>query len=339
MTKPSVLDVARVAGVGPSTVSRVLNNQPYISQKARASVLAAVEALGYTPDLNARSLRSGQTHAISVLLPMTDTVFYRTLLSSVHACLDRHDYDMALFPLMGTQRIRRFREPDALLYRADALLIASQNPEQLYGGRPPFNKPVVLVDAQHPQYHSVWFDNLTAGRLAAELALRCGLPVVLLDDVADLSGELLPSPVFTDRRQGVLETLTRHGVAPVRTLHMLPSLEGGRAAALHLLADPPPRPVFLLAVSDEAALGAQRQLSEAGWHLGRDYLLLGFDGSEQAAALGLSTVSQPVAEMGEAAAEALVLALTGQLQTLTQRVFAPTLQERRSTSLTGGQDG
>lgn len=338
MTKPSVLDVARVAGVGPSTVSRVLNNQPYISQKARASVLAAVEALGYTPDLNARSLRRGQTRAISVLLPTTDTVFYKALLRSVQAHLEHHDYDLALFPLMGTQRIRRFREPDALLYRADALLIASQNPEQLYGGRPPFNHPVVLVDAQHPQYHSVWFDNRTAGRLAAELALRRGLPVVLLAGVADRSGDLFPSPVCEDRRLGVVEALGRQGVTPVRTLQVSPSFEGGRTAAVQLLAAPPALPVFLLAVNGEMALGAHRHLSEAGWRLGREYLLLGFDDSEQAAELELSSVSQPVSQIGEAAAEALVLALAGRLHVLTQRVFAPTLKERRSTARLEGRE-
>ena len=353
MVKPSVLDVARTAGVGASTVSRVLNNQPNISARARAKVLAAVEALGYTPDLNARSLRSGQTQAVSVLLPMTGTAFYDTLLGAVHRRLEAHDYDMALFPLLGAQRIRRFREPSALLYRADALLIASQDPEQLYAGRLPFNKPVVLVDAHHPHYHSVFFDNLAAGRLAAEVALARRLPVVLLD-VDDVPGEL-PSPVFVERRAGILEVLGRQGVAPARTLHARASLEGGRAAAQLLLTQLPhfteqqrlggPEqarghgavipPVFVLAMSDEMALGAQRQLGEGGWQMGRDYLLLGFDGNEQAARAGLSSVAQPVAQMGEAAAEAILAALGGQLSTLIQQSFAPSFVEGASTNRRG----
>ncbi len=336
MAKPSVLDVARTAGVGASTVSRVLNNHPNISDGARTRVLAAVEALGYTPDLNARSLRSGQTQAVSVLLPMTGTAFYDTLLGAVHQRLEAHDYDMALFPLLGAQRIRRFRDPSALLYRADALLIASQDPQQLYAGRPPFNKPVVLVDAHHPHYHSVFFDNLAAGRLAAEVALACRLPLVLLD-VDDVPGEL-PSPVFVERRAGILDVLGRQGIVPARTLHTRASLEGGRAAAQMLLTQPfplfqdePARPVFVLALSDEMALGAQRQLGEGGWQMGRDYLLLGFDGNEQAAQAGLSSVAQPVAQMGEAAAEAILAALGGQLGTLIQQSFAPRFVEGAST--------
>ena len=143
-------------------------------------MLAAVEALGYTPNLNARSLRSGQTQAISVLLPMTGTAFYDTLLGAVHQRLEAHDYDMALFPLLGAQRIRRFRDPSALLYRADALLIVSQDPQQLYAGGLLLTSRWCLVDAHHPHYHSVLFDNLAAGRLAAEVALGRRLPLVLL---------------------------------------------------------------------------------------------------------------------------------------------------------------
>ncbi len=329
MTKPSVLDVARTAGVGASTVSRVLNNQPHISEEAKARVWAAVEALGYIPNLSARSLRSGQTGAISVLLPMTGTAFYETLLSAVQGGLETHDYDLALFPLLGVRRIKRFRDSGALLYHADALLIVSQDPEYLYAGRPPFNKPVVLLDAHHPRYHSIAFDNPAAGRLAAELALSRRLPVVLLD-VAEVPGEL-PSPVFVERRGGILEVLGRQGVRPVLTLPARAASEYGREAARRLIASGLTPPFFLLALSDDLALGARQQLLEAGWLPGRDYLLLGFDGSPQAAQAGLSSVAQPLAEMGQAAAETLLAALGGQLSALTQRVFAPTLAPGPST--------
>jgi len=97
------------------------------------------------------------------------------------------------------------------------------------------------------------------------------------------------------------------------------------------LQDEPARPVFVLALSDEMALGAQRQLGEGGWQMGRDYLLLGFDGNEQAAQAGLSSVAQPVAQMGEAAAEAILAALGGQLGTLIQQSFAPRFVEGAST--------
>lgn len=240
MTKPSLQDVARTAGVGTSTVSRVLNNHPNISERARQNVLAAVEALGYTPDLNARSFRLGQTHAVSVLLPVTGTPFYERLMTAIYVRLAEVDLDIAMFPLLGAQRIRRFRDPGALVYRSDALLIASQNPDQLYGGRPPFSKPVVLVDAHHPAYHSVYFDNLAAGRLAAEIALSRGLPIVLVDHVF-APGDL-GSPVFVDRRAGVMQALARHGVTPILTLHTSIKPQAMREATEQLLARRPASP-------------------------------------------------------------------------------------------------
>ncbi|MEF2279478.1 LacI family DNA-binding transcriptional regulator [Deinococcus sp. YIM 134068] len=334
MTRPRVRDVARVAGVGASTVSRVLNGRPHISARVRERVLAAVESLGYTPDLNARSLRSGQTGAVSVLLPMTGTPFYETLLTAVHTRLEAADLDLALFPLMGGQRVRRFRDPGALLYRADGLLIVSQRPDTLYHGHPPFAGPVVLVDAHHPEYHSVSFDNLGAGRMAGELALSRGLPVVLLS-AAEVPGEL-DSPVFVERREGVLEVLAGRGVFPALTVPVPATLEGGREGARQLLARRPPGPFFLLALSDDLAVGAARALADAGVRPGRDYLLLGFDGGAAAAEAGISSVAQPVAGMGEAAAEVLLGALAGEERGLSARVFAPTLLERASTVLQGG---
>lgn len=331
MAKPSVQDVARVAGVGTSTVSRVLNGRSNISERTRQRVLAAIETVGYTPDLNARSFRLGQTRAVSVLLPVTGTAFYERLIGAIYARLAEEEYDVALFPLLGAHRTRRFRDSGALVYRADGLLIASQNPDELYGGRPPFNKPIVLVDGHHPHYHSVSFDNLAAGRLAAELALSQRLPIVLLDGVEPPEG--FDSPIFLERRTGVTQTLARHGVTPLLTLRVPTSLRGTAAAAEQLLAQGAQPPFFLLAYSDDIALGVQRQLQHRGLEVARDYLMLGFDGSAAAAEAGISSVAQPVEDMGHTAAELLLQAMRGQLKTTVQRVFPPMLRGAPGTTL------
>ncbi|MFC3831750.1 MULTISPECIES: LacI family DNA-binding transcriptional regulator [Deinococcus] len=332
MDKPSLRDVARRAGVGTTTVSRVLNQHPNISDTTRARVTAAIEQLGYVPDVGARHFRLGRTHAVSALLPMIGTPFYETLLTALHGPLEAQGYDLALFPLLGSQRVRRFRDASALAYRADALLIVSQHPDELYGGPPPFRGPTVLLDAQHPTYHSVSFDNHSAGRLAAEYALGRRLPIVFLDG-ADAPGAP-GSPVFVARRAGIVQTLGRHGIRPVLTVSVLPEQEGLRLAAQQIAARRPPGPFLLLAMTDDLALGVRQHLHDSGGlRLGEDYLLLGFDGSAAAAAAGLSSVVQPVQAMGEAAASVLLEALRGELNTLVQRQFSPTLREDRSTAL------
>ncbi|GGJ59757.1 LacI family DNA-binding transcriptional regulator [Deinococcus roseus] len=330
MNKPSVLDVARLAGVGTSTVSRVLNNQSNISAQSREKVLRAVEILGYTPNQDARSLRSGQTGAISVVLPLTGTHFYDTLLRHMHQVLSTQEYDLALFPVLGEQRIRRFREASALPYRADALVIASLDPERMYHGKPPFGKPIVLVDSFHRDYHSVCFDNLAAGQMAARHILKSGLPVVFVD-VQENPGEF-ESPVFRDRREGLLQTLQQHHLEPVLTLKTTFQVEGGRAIAQDLYSLLNEKPHFIVAACDDIAVGLLRQLSEAGFQVGRDFLVCGFDDNPLARESALSTVQQPIAEVGEAAAKLLLRALQGELTHLALQTFHPRWQERSTTT-------
>lgn len=320
--KPSVQDVARAAGVGASTVSRVLNGRPNISARAQQRVMDAVQRLGYVPDLNARMLRRGQTHAVSVLLPMTGTTFYETLLTALDGALGDAGYDMALFPLLGQAPVRRHRDPGALMYRADALLIASQNPHDLYGGPPPFRGPTVLVDAHHPHYHSVSFDNLAAGRLAAEHALAQRRPLVFLDG-ADQPG-VPGSPVFVDRRTGVLQRLAEAGVRPWHSLSIPTSRQGFEEAARMLLAQPGPASFVVLAMSDDLALGLQGALQDAGRH--PHHRLIGFDGSPEALAAGVDSVWQPVHDMGLAAAQVLLGAVRGDLTAVVSRSFTPALR-------------
>lgn len=330
MRKPNLRDVARHANVGTTTVSRVLNQHPNIAESTRQRVTNAIEHLGYVPDMNARHFRLGRTHAVSALLPMIGTPYYETLLCALYAPLAEQGYDLALFPLLGAQRVRRFRDPGALVYRADALLIVSQDPDDLYGPRPPFHGPTVLVDAHHPRYHSVSFDNAAAGRLAAGYALARRLPIVFLDgeDAPEAPG----SPVFRERRGGLLSELERHGIRPVLSVSVSPDLSSLRRAAQLITQRRPDGPFFLISMTDDLALGLRQHLHDAGLRPGADYLLLGFDGSAAAAAAGLSSVAQPTADMGRAAAEVLQAALRGDLTTLQHRQFPPTLREAASTS-------
>ncbi|MEX2535418.1 MAG: LacI family DNA-binding transcriptional regulator [Trueperaceae bacterium] len=330
MKKPSVREVARRAGVGTSTVSRALNNHPSISGNARDRVFAAVKELGYTPNLTARRLRTGQTHAASVLLPMTGSEFYSRLLESIQRVLERENLDMALFPIVGGIRLKRYRDPGALPYHADGLIIASLDPGRIYGGeRPPFDKPIVLVDTHHPRYHSVYFDNIGAGRIAAEHALRFGAPVALVD-VEEQPGEF-ESPVFKERREGIFQALQRHGIGLVDHIRVPISVEDGRRAVQRLPTGRAVTGLTVLATCDDLALGAMRQLEEQGARIGNDVRVIGFDDQSAAAANGLTTVAQPIEQMGSRAAEILIQALAGRLERVEQIMFPPLLVERHST--------
>ncbi|MEX2540186.1 MAG: LacI family DNA-binding transcriptional regulator [Trueperaceae bacterium] len=330
MKRPSVREVAKLAGVGTSTVSRALNNHPSVSDYARRRVLTAAEELGYTPNLTARRLRTGQTHAISVLLPMTGPEFYTRLLDRLESVLERESLDIALFPVVGGIRLKRYRDAGALPYHADGLIIASLDPDRIYQGRrPPYDRPIVLVDAHHPDFHSVYFENAAAGRLAAEHALSLGAPIALVD-VEETPGAF-ESPAFRERRQGIMHELQRHGIGLVDHIRLPISIEEGRRAA-QLLPEPGSgESLTVIATCDELALGVLRQLGENGQSLGRDVSVIGFDDQSAAGPNELTTVAQPIEEMGAAAAELLVAALAGGLERIEQVAFPPRLVIRRST--------
>jgi len=322
-------DVAKVAGVSVSTVSRVLSGAPHISDEVRHHVHRASKQLGYTPNLLARSLRTGRTRSVSVLLPSLGTEFYTTLLRSVQESLEPEGIDLALFPLFGRTALARYRNPESLAFQADGLIVTSLDMDQLLGDtRAAFTNPTVLLDAHDPKYHSISFDNGAAGRIAAEYALSLGAPIGIID------GPLVPlnfvSPVFHERRTGVAHALELQGVHPVATVESPVTTEGGRIAADTLAANGLPRGSVVIAATDDMAIGALRQFESRGWAIGGDVRIIGFDDSSAARDVNLTTVHQPVRDMGRAAAEVMLEVLRTQRTTIAQRVFAPRLVRRSS---------
>lgn len=283
----------------------------------------------YVPNSAARRFRTGKTSAVSLLLPLMNTEFYTLLFEGVQEVLEPAKLDMALFPILEGVVFKRYRDPHALPYHADGMLIVSLEPELLYGGdRPPFAKPVVLLDAHHPKYHSVYFDNLAAGRLAAEYALDSGLPVALVD-VKEVPGAFA-SQAHRERRQGIMQTLERQGVSPVAFAEAPFSTEGGRQAATHLLEAGLSKGSFVIVTTDYMAVGVAKHVTDRGWIYGEDIKVLGFNDSSLARATALTTVHQPIQEMGRAAARVLLSALAGELSFVEQQRFPPHLVKRDS---------
>jgi len=329
MRRPTIQDVAKLAGVGTTTVSRVLNQHASASEHVRERVMNAVEELAYVPNPAAKRFRTGLTHAVSVLLPLMGTEFYTRLFESVQEVFEPAELDMALFPVLEGIVLKRYRDPDALPYHADGMLIVSLEPERLYGSNsPPFSKPVVLLDAHHPKYHSVYFDNLAAGRLAAEHALASGLPIALVD--VEVVPGAFASQAHQERRRGIMQTLERQGVSPVASFETPFSTEGGRQVATRLAEAGLLGGNFVLSTTDDVAVGVAKHVADMGLTLGEDIKVLGFDDNSLARATGLTTVHQPIEEMGRAAAMVLLDALGGKLNVIEQRRFAPRLVVRDS---------
>ncbi len=328
----SIQDVARAAGVGVSTVSKVLNGYRDVAIETRDRVLNAVEQLSYQPNRAARSFRTGRTQTISVFMPQIGTEFYDRLITSIDRVLAAHEYDAALFPLLNEHRLARYRSPEALPYQTDGAVFASLNPDWLFeDAEVPGGLPTVLVDAYHARYDTITVDNAGGAYKATEHLLRYGLPtyIMLAEGYAETP---FSSGVFLERLKGFQRAIKEHSSSPVGQPIVLSEFAAGpaRTAARKLL-QTHPEPICVFASCD---LFAQAVLDEAvaiERVVGQDIFVVGFDDQPWAEAVGLSTVRQPVDEMGAMATELILKRVNEPDTSPTHQEIEPELITRESS--------
>ena len=329
--RPSVADVARLARVGTTTVSRVMNGSALVTGETRERVLDAVRVLGYVPNVNARKFRTGRTRTVSLILPMHGTDFYTQLVDGLDSVLDDAGYDLALFPLLTPKRLERYLNGSALPYQADAVLLASLDPARLFPtGRVPTDLPVVLADMASPFYSSLAVDNHLGGRMAADrLGARPAETFVI--QVEEWSDTPFSSGVFRQRLDGFRSGLDGSGAAlpDTNVVTVEFSWGGGRVAMADILARARP-PINVFASCDLMAIGALDEVLHAGLSIGEDVRIIGFDDTPWAAERDLTTIRQPIEELGRATAEEVIKRIETNSEGREHRTFAPTLQCRGS---------
>ncbi|WP_119315747.1 LacI family DNA-binding transcriptional regulator [Calidithermus terrae] len=330
--KPTIHEVAHMAGVGIGTVSRVINNHPSVRAETRARVQQAMEHLGYAPNPHARRVAGGRSYTVSVLLPFVATEFYTRLIEGLEATLSEERYDLALFPLITPKRLERYLRSNTLAYQTDGLIVASYDlTEHFVGGQFPTDRPVVLVDARNPNYDSVFMDNFLGGKLAAEYLARFPGELFFITVEEDID-RIFSHTVFAERRAGFQQgaALAGRTVNPDQIFNTRLSAEGGRLALQSFLRHYK-LPFNIFAGADLIALGVLEEVERLGLKLGHDVRLLGFDGQPWTAQHGLSTLAQPVEAMGARAAGLLLERLQNRRAEARQVRFEPHLIERAST--------
>jgi DNA-binding LacI/PurR family transcriptional regulator len=331
---PSTLDqVARAAGVSRATASRVFSGNPAVSAEARAAVERAAAELGYVPNRAARSLAAGRSESVGVVIPepgsrlFLDPLLPR-LLGGIGAELSASGLQMVLFAPQSAADVARLEQyligghVDAVLllalHESDTLpsrLLARGVP-MVFGGRPRQTLDVSFVDV----------DNQAGGRAATEHLIAQGRR-----RIAHLAG---PShvPSTRERLQGFREAMwnaaLRSDIVDGGDLDRdAGEMAMGRLLALGHEVD------AVFAASDAMAAGAMWALQVLGRRVPDDVAVIGFDDSPIASATQppLSSVKQPVEEMGRQMAR-LVLSMSAvRGQSAKQLVLSPELAVREST--------
>ncbi len=305
----TIRDVAKRAGVGLGTVSRVINDSPQVSAVTRDRVRTAITALNFVPNPTARRLSLGKTLTVAVIVPWFTRSAEVERLRGVENTLAESDYDLVLYNVETPEKRDAYIRDVPRSERADGVLIVSLSPRdddiaQLAQSR----VPIVLVDANHPSLTSlnrVIVDDVAGGYLATKHLLELGHRRI------GYISDLLETPFnFTssrDRLQGYRQALADAGV-PIGEEYQKQG-EHGRYEARRLaneLLQLPDRPTAIFAASDTQALGVLEAALDHNLKVPEDLSVLGYDDIEIAEYSGLTTVRQLLYESGKRGVELLL---------------------------------
>jgi LacI family transcriptional regulator len=330
--RPTIYDVARLAGVSTATVSRALNDTGQIAPATRQAIAAAVEQLGYSPNTIARSLVTNSTQTIALLLPDITNPFYAALVSGIqHSALAR-DHTMLLCTTEGDPEreeqylnLLQAKRVDGAL--VDGLVLPSDRIARFV--RDGF--PIVCLDRDidSSSIPLVQVDNRLGGRLATEHLLSLGH--VRIAHVTGAHG----LRISEDRLAGYEDALAAAGIEPDGRLVANGGFteEGGYNAARALLASGVDF-TAVFAANDLSAIGVVTALAQGGRRVPDDVSVVGFDDLRLAAYTSppLTTIRQPATEIAQRATEILMDLTHGREVTEMRHVLEPELVVRASTA-------
>ena len=327
--RPTSYDVAQLAGVSQSAVSRCFRPGNSLSPAKRKLILKAAAKLGYEPNVFASSLITKRSNLVAVLISNLTNLHYPQVLAELTQRLDAHGVRVLLFALQNESDVGTILS-QIWRYRVDgAIVAASLGPDHLSR----FERhrvPVVLYNrfAESNAVPSVFCDSIGGERLLVDRLVAAGHSRFLI-----LSGPA-DSYVGNQRVEGALTRLAHHGfgaeVLPGRFDH-----ESG-AAGLRAAMAMDPRPEALICANDLMAIGAMDAArDEYGLAIPADLSVVGFDGVGPAAwpSYRLTTVRQPVQRMTEAAVTMLLERIADPELPPEVRSFTGMLVEGRSARL------
>jgi DNA-binding LacI/PurR family transcriptional regulator len=303
---PRIRDVAARAGVGVGTVSRVLNDAPGVADATRERVRAVMDELGYRPSSTARNLSLGRTHTLGVIAPFFTSPSVVERLRGIDDVIGDSAYDLTLFNIETVEQRRAALRRFARRSRIDGVIVISlplTAAEVRALGRD--GLPAVLVDVANAQVPHVAIDDVEGGAIASRHLLQAGHDRIAF--VGDLKDGGFGFASSERRLKGFETALGEAGVAlPPGYVKRGPfGRESASRLARQLLALRR-RPTAIFAASDVQAFGVLDAAARAGLAVPEDLSVIGFDDIELAAAIGLTTVRQPLRESGQIGAQLLL---------------------------------
>ncbi len=327
----TIKDVARRAGVSTSTVSRALSGKIPVDQATKERVLQAVMDLNYHPNALAKGLKEGKTGTLGLVIPNIRNPIFPAVARGVEDAARRQGYTVVL--CNTDEDVAREREYVDKLRKmwVDGILFATTGKDSHHiqalkeSGFP----VVLLIRHLEEDMDTVIIDNEHAAYEAVSYLVKTGHK-----RIAMIYGDP-EMPLYRRRYDGYIRALKDAGLPALEELIVVDSTEKSNGyEAMSRLLHGQELPDAVFAMSDPKAMGVIRAIKDRGYRVPEDISVIGFDDLEISEILEppLSTVSQPLYEMGVAAADRLIQRILGDTQTPVGAIWMNTrLVIRKST--------
>ena len=319
-------DIAQKAGVSRSTVSRVINNERYVSADARQRVLQVIQQEHFQPNPAARTLVTRRSNIIGTAIPQTtnvifgDNSYYPMLLQGIAEAVNKRDHALLLWLAESTEKRETFSARVARARHADGIIISSVTEnDPLFDILIQRNRRFVMVETPPrlaDQVSYVTVDNEAAARTAVNYLIATGRR-----RIATITGQIDIRDAI-DRLEGYKGALRDAGlpVDPALIRYGRFQYEAGYREMNALL---PHQPDAVFAAGDTIAMGIITAVREAGLRVPEDVAVIGFDDLDVAVRNDISTIRHSVQLVGSTAANLLIDLIEGQLEH-PQHIILPT---------------
>lgn len=328
---PTIQDVAKLAGVAPITVSRVINNSGYASEETRARVEAAIAALGYIPNTLARGLRSKRTHTLALVMTDITNPFFTLIARGVEDRASHSGYTV-IFCNTDESEAKEEKYINILLQKqVDGVLLVpacsnSTSVKYLQSN----DIPVVLIDRKIPDTQT---DLVRADSEGGAYHLTRHLIKLGHRRIAIITG---PREVSTssDRVSGYHRAMLLAGFGKFESVYYgsFTQASGYELARQAIALTSPPTAIF--GANNFISIGILKALRDAGLSVPEDVTVVGFDDLPDSMVVDpiLTVASQPAYEMGSQATELLLKRLSDELTETYQELILPTEMIMRRSS-------
>lgn len=306
----TINDVAKMAGVSITTVSRVLNNNYPVKEETRQKINDAIEKLNYKPNIAARSLITKKTFMIGVLVPGITNLFFPTIVEAIEQTVKKYGYSISLCNTGGDFESEKVLIDEMISRQLDGIIAIDPTIENLDSGY--FDEiskttPLIVVNGspQNSKCNFICYDEKSGTKEAFKYLIELGhKKIAFLRGHRSFSYDL-KEKIYKDviKKEG----LSYEKVIDAGMGNSIEVVERVRALLMELFSQPD-IPTAIFACNDLMALGSINACSNAGLKIPEDMSIIGFDNTllSQITSPSITSVDQNMAEVGRMSAERIV---------------------------------